>query len=278
VLSRIMKIKDEETWREPQPSVVRKGQARKEAGHQTCSKSQLFFWNSKHEEKMQEVRRDNASIRMQTIACVVIIVGAAANAVASIPARGPAHEGGMGSIKQRRNLVHTRKMGINKDVWQNPQVQEGDEAGGFKMFESDSHFERQYMVSHKMTMDLKQMKWNQEPLEVIPDSGGCMQTREENVDKWLAKTLRTIFTVAQEEWLVEMSKGLQLFPADSTTGQGEHYAIMIPWEDSSMAVRLDEKIPAHVNTYSAVIKYAIKCGYPITSATGDAVFVTRANV
>ena len=249
---------------------------RKEAGHQTCSKSQLFFWNSKHEEKMQEVRRDKASIRMQTIICVVIIVGAAVNAAASIPARGPAHEVGMGSIKQRRNLVHTRKMGINKDVWQIPQVKEGDEAEGFEMFESDSHFER-LLAPHKLTMDLKQMKWSQEPLEVIPDSGGCMQTREEHVDKWLAKAIRTIFTVAQGEWLVEMSKGLQLVPADSTTGQGEHYAIMTPWEGSSIAVRLDEKIPAHVDAYSAVIKYAIKCGCPIKSATGDAIFAAAAN-
>jgi len=32
-------------------------------------------------------------------------------------------------------------------------------------------------------MDLKQVKWNQEPIEAIPDLGGCMQTREENVDK-----------------------------------------------------------------------------------------------
>ena len=80
---------------------------------------------------------------MQTIACVVIIVGAAANAAVSIPASGPAHEGGMGSIKQRRNLVHTRKIGINKDVWKIPQVKEGDETEGFKMFDSDSHFERQ---------------------------------------------------------------------------------------------------------------------------------------
>jgi len=48
-------------------------------------------------------------------------------------------------------------------------------------------------------MDLKKMKWNQEPIEAIPNSGGCMQTREENVDKWLAKTIRTIITVSQGE-------------------------------------------------------------------------------
>ena len=120
------------------------------------------------------------------------------------------------------------------------------------------------------------MKWNQEPLEAIPDSGGCLQTREENVDKRLAKTIRTIFTVAQGEWLVEMSKGLQLMPADTKKGQTEHYSIVVPWESSSMEVRLDEKIPGHVNTYSAVIKYAINCGCPIASATGDEVFAAGA--
>jgi len=77
-------------------------------------------------------------------------------------------------------------------------------------------------------MDLKQMKLNQEPLEAIPDLGGCLQTREENVDKWLAKPIRTIFTVAHGEWLVEMSKGLQLVPADTKKGQAEHYAIVVP--------------------------------------------------
>jgi len=218
-----MENKDEETWREPQPSVVRKGEARKEAGHHTCRKSQLFFWNSKHEEKMQEVRRVNACKWMQTIACVVIIVGTAANAAVSIPASGPAHEGGMGSTMQRRNLVHTRKMGINRDVWQIPQVKEEDEPEGFKMFDSESHFEQQYTLSHKLTMDLKQMKWNQEPLEAIPDSGGCMQTREENVDKWLAKTLRTIFTVAQGEWLVETSSTLSNVDVRLQVRQGTPY-------------------------------------------------------
>ena len=92
----------------------------------------------------------------------------------------------------------------------------------------------------------------------------------------LAKTIRTIFTVAHGEWLVEMSKGLQLVPADTKKGQAEHYAIIVPWESSSMEVRMDEKIPAHVNAYSAVIMYAIKCGCPITSATGDAVFAAGA--
>jgi len=76
-----------------------------------------------------------------------------------------------------------------------------------------------------------------------------MQTCEENVDKWLAKTIRTIITVAQGEWLVEMSRGLQLVPADTKKGQAEHYAIVVPWESSSMEVRLDEKILAHVNSY-----------------------------
>ena len=41
-------------------------------------------------------------------------------------------------------------------------------------------------------------------------------------------------------------------------------------------MQLDEKISAHVNSYSAVIKYAIKCGCPIASATGDAVFAAGA--
>jgi len=125
-------------------------------------------------------------------------------------------------------------------------------------------------------MDLKQMRWNQEPLEAIPYSGGCLQTREENVDKWLARTIRAIFTVAQGEWLVEISTGLQLVPADTKKGQEEHYAIVLPWESSSMEVQMDEKIPAHMNAYSAVIKYVIKCGCLITSATGDAVFVAGA--
>jgi len=83
-------------------------------------------------------------------------------------------------------------------------------------------------------MDLKQVKWNQEPIEAIPDLGGCMQTREENVDKWLAKSIRTKITVAQREWLIEMSKGLQLVPADTKKGQAAHYAIVVPWESSSM--------------------------------------------
>jgi len=84
--------------------------------------------------------------------------------------------------------------------------------------------------------------------------GGCLQTREENVNKWLAKTLRTIFTVAQGEWLVVKSKGLQLVLADTKKGQAERYAILVPWESSSMEVRLEEKIPTHVNANSAVIK------------------------
>jgi len=44
-----------------------------------------------------------------------------------------------------------------------------------------------------------------------------------------------------------------------------------------MEVRLDEKIPVHVNAYSAVIQYATKCGCLITSATGDTVFAARGN-
>ena len=43
-----------------------------------------------------------------------------------------------------------------------------------------------------------------------------------------------------------------------------------------MEIRMDEKIPAHVNAYSAVIKYAIKYGFLITSATEDAVFAAGA--
>jgi len=225
---------------------------------------------------MQKIRRENAGKWMQIATCVVIIVGTAANAAVSIPASRPGHEGGMKSTKQRRNLVHIRHMRINKDVWQIPQVREEGEYEGYQMFDSDSHFEQQYPLPHKLTMDLKQMKWNQEPLETIPDSDGCLQTRVENVDKWLAKTIRTIFTVAQGEWLVEMSDGLQLVPADTKKDQAEHYAIVLPWESSSMEVRMDEKIPAHVNAYSAVIKYAIKCGCPITSATGDAVYAAGA--
>jgi len=95
------------TWREPQPSAVSKGRARKEAGHHTCRKSELFFWNSNHEKKMQEIRRENAGKWMQISTCVVIIVGTAANAAVSIPASGPGHEGGKKSTKHRRNLVHT---------------------------------------------------------------------------------------------------------------------------------------------------------------------------
>jgi len=234
--------------REPQPSTVSNGRARKD----TCRKSQLFFWTSNHEKKMQEIQRNNAGQWMQIATCVVIIVGTAVNAAVNIPANGPGHEGGMESTKQRRNLVHTRHMGINKDVWQLPQVKEEEDHKGYRMFDSNSHFEQQYPLPHKLTMDLKQMKWNQEPIEAIPDSGRCMQTREETVDKWLAKTIRTIITVAQGEWLVEMSKGLQLVLADTKTGQLEHYAIVVTWESSSMEVRLDEKIPSHVNSYSAV--------------------------
>jgi len=63
--------------------------ARKEAGHHTCRKSQLFFWNSNHEKKTQEIQRDNAGQWMQIATCVVIIVGTAVNAAVHIPASGP---------------------------------------------------------------------------------------------------------------------------------------------------------------------------------------------
>jgi len=125
-------------------------------------------------------------------------------------------------------------------------VKEEGKHKGYTSFDSDSRFEQQYTLPHKLTMDLKQMKYNQEPLEAIPDSGGCLQTREENVDKWLAKTLRTIFTVAQGEWLVVTSKELQLVPADTKKGQAEHYAILVPWESSSMEVQLDEPLIIHM--------------------------------
>jgi len=100
-------------------------------GHHTCRKSQLFFWNSNHEKKMQEIRRDNAGQWMQIATCVVIIVGTAVNAAVNIPASGPGHEGGMESTKQRRNLVHSRHIGINKDVWQLPQVKEKEDHEGY---------------------------------------------------------------------------------------------------------------------------------------------------
>jgi len=113
------------------------------------------------------------------------------------------------------------------------------------MFDSDSHFEQQYPLPHKLTMDLKQMKWNPfvAILEFVAilDSGGCLQRRKENVDKWLAKTIHTILTVAQGKWLFEMSKGLQMVPEDKKKGKAEHYAIVVPWESSSMEVRMDER-------------------------------------
>jgi len=55
-------------------------------------------------------------------------------------------------------------MGINKDVWQILQVEEEGEHEGYQFFDSDSHFEQHCTLPHKLTMDLKQMKWNQEPL------------------------------------------------------------------------------------------------------------------
>jgi len=90
---------------------------------------------------MQETRPKNAGKWMQIATCVVIIVVTAANAAMSIPASGPGHEGGMKSTKQRQNLVHTRHIGINKDVWQIPQVKEEGEHEGYQMLDSDSHFE-----------------------------------------------------------------------------------------------------------------------------------------
>jgi len=48
---------------------------------------------------MQDIRRKNAGKWMQIATCVVIIVGKAANAAVSIPARWPGHEGGMESTK-----------------------------------------------------------------------------------------------------------------------------------------------------------------------------------
>ena len=73
-------------------------------------------------------------------------------------------------------------------------------------------------------------------------------------------------------------QGLQLVPADTKKGQAEHFAIVVPWESSSMEVRLDEKNPAHVNSHSTVIKYAIKFGFPIASATEDPVFLEQSNI
>ena len=68
----------------------------------------------------------------------------------------------MESTKQRRNFVHTRQMGINKDVWQIPQVKEEGEHEGYQIFDFNSHFEQQYTLPRKLTMDLKEMKWNQD--------------------------------------------------------------------------------------------------------------------
>ena len=53
ILSSTMGNKNESkaTRREPQPSALSKRQARKQAGHHTCRKSELFFWNSNHEKK-----------------------------------------------------------------------------------------------------------------------------------------------------------------------------------------------------------------------------------
>jgi len=73
---------------------------------------------------MREIRRENAGKWMQIATCVVIIVGTAANTAVSIQASGPGHNGGMETTKQKQNLVHTRHMGIHKDVWQILQVKE----------------------------------------------------------------------------------------------------------------------------------------------------------
>jgi len=37
-------------------------------------------------------------------------------------------------------------------------VKEEGEPEGYQSFDSDSHFEQQYTLPHKLTMDLKQMK------------------------------------------------------------------------------------------------------------------------
>jgi len=102
-LSSTMDNKNESkaTQRESQPSAVSKGRARKETGHHTCRKSQLSFWNSDHEKRMQEIRRENAGKWMQMVTCVVRIVETAAIAAVSIPASGPGHEGVMKSTTQR---------------------------------------------------------------------------------------------------------------------------------------------------------------------------------
>ena len=85
----------------------------------------------------------------------MIIVGTAVNASVNIPASGPGDVGDIESTKQRRNLVHTRHMGINKDVWQLPQVKEEEDHESYRIFDSDCHFEQQYPLSRKLTMDLK---------------------------------------------------------------------------------------------------------------------------
>jgi len=136
--------------------------------------------------------------------------------------------------------------------------------------------QRHTSTQHKLKMDLTQFKWNQEPLEAIVDSGGCMQTKEENVHKWIQKSVRTIHTVTQGAWLVEMSRRLQLVPADIKNGKEEYYAIEMPWEHTSARVRLDEPIQQHTAVYSVILMYAIKCGCPITSDTGDEIFTEGA--
>ena len=198
-----------------------------------------------------------------------IIVGIAdANTAMSNPAGGPGHDGGEGLHTRRRNIVHSRSFGINLDVWRALQVQEE--------YEDNRVPQRHTSTQHKLKMDLTQFKWSQEPLEAIVDSGGCMQTKEENVHKWIQKSVRTIHTVTQGAWLVEMSRRLQLVPADIKNGKEQYYAIEMPWEHTSARVRLDEPIQQHTAVYSVILMYAIKCGCPITSDTGDDIFTEGA--
>jgi len=46
-------------------------------------------------------------------------------------------------------------MGINKEIWQIPQVKEKEEPEGYSVFETNSHFEQQYAISHKIMIELK---------------------------------------------------------------------------------------------------------------------------
>jgi len=154
-----MDYKDESTasQREPQPSAMRKGWAREEANHHTRRESQLLFWNIKHEKKIQEVRRRIACKWMQTLTCDVIMMGTVANAAVSIPVVGHHTRGAWdqpqgGEISCTDNIG---QMGINKEIWQIPQVKEKEEPEGYSVFETNSHFEQQYAISHKIMIELK---------------------------------------------------------------------------------------------------------------------------